>query len=411
MKLYAHQQKVLDLNKPKLLLAMDTGTGKSLTALELAWKNRCQSIVLICPKALKEKWDRDAMHYMYPDFRIYTKEEFSKKWQEIAKPDCVIVDEAHFFSGMKSAMSKNLKKFLKKNKVPFVWLLTATPYLSTPWNIYTLAGHLGYEWSYIDFKDKFFEDSYVAFGKLKRAIPTVKKGIEGEIAKLVNQIGFTIKIDECVDVPEQVYETEYFALTDEQKKLIEKVQLDDINPIVRFTKIHQVENGTLKGDGYVEDVLINSYKVDRILGLCEQNKKVAVVCRYNLQIEQLRQKLTDTFPKKKVFVINGEAKNRDEIVQEVERLEECVVLINASCSEGYELPSVGLILFASMSFSYKDYRQITGRFLRINKLKKNVFVHLITKNEDKASVDDAVFESIMNKQDFHLEIFAEQYKN
>jgi len=419
MQLYQHQQKVLELNKEKYLLAMDTGTGKSLTAIELAKKNNCKRVLLICPKALKEKWNRDLIRYEVKGSPlVLSKEEFSRKWTEVPEPDCVIVDEAHFFSGMTSAMYKNLLKFLKKHNVKFIWLLTATPYLSTPWNIYALANLLGNSWSYMRFKDMFFENSYITTGKVGddgkrelRAIPKIKKGIEGEIARLVNKIGFTIKIDECVDVPDQVYEIEQFPLTKDQKDLIKKVKLEDINPIVVFTKIHQVENGTLKGNEYVEDVTVDSLKNERILDFIQTNKKVAIVCRYNLQVKQLKNLIEKEYPNKKVFTITGEVKNRDEIVQEVERLDECVVIINASCSEGYELPSIGLILFASMSFSYKDYKQICGRFLRINKLKKNVFIHLVTTNGDDKSVDEAVYESIMNKQDFHMEIFAEEYKN
>jgi len=404
MKLYEHQNNILEKNPSKHLLALDTGTGKTLTSLALADKNKCKSVIIVCPKSLKEKWKRDIHESPYhnSNYLIISKEEFRRDWEKLEPyHDAIIVDEAHYFSGMTSQMSKSLRKFIRKNKMKYVWLLTATPYMSTPWNIYTLAGHLGYEWSYMTFKDKFFTYRYVG----RREVPVVREGIEPEIARLVNKIGTTVRIDECADIPEQVFETEKFALTKDQKKWIGEVDFQEINPIVRFTKFHQIENGTLKGDGYTTDLAIESDKNDRILDLCTENKKVAVICRYNLQIEILKNgTLAGLY--KPVFVINGAVKNKDEIVQKIDKLDECVVLINAACSEGYELPSIGVCVFASLSFSYKDYKQMLGRFLRINRLKKNVYIHLVT----VGSVDEAVYNAIMKKQDFDIEIFANQYR-
>lgn len=404
MKLYEHQKNILEKNPSKHLLALDTGTGKTLTSLALADRNKCKSVIIVCPKALKEKWKRDIHESPYhnSNYLIISKEEFRRDWEKLEPyHDAIIVDEAHYFSGMTSQMSKSLRKFIKKNKLKYVWLLTATPYMSTPWNIYTLAGHLGYEWSYMSFKDKFFTYRYVG----RREVPVVREGIEPEIARLVNKIGTTVRIDECADIPEQVFETEKFALTKDQKKWIGEMDFQEINPIVRFTKFHQIENGTLKGDGYTTDLAIESDKNDRIIDLCTENKKIAVICRYNLQIEILKNS-TLAGLSKPVFVINGAVKNKDEIIQNIDKLDECVVLINAACSEGYELPSIGVCVFASLSFSYKDYKQMLGRFLRINRLKKNVYVHLVT----VGSVDEAVYNAIMKKQDFDIEIFANQYR-
>jgi predicted helicase len=113
---------------------------------------------------------------------------------------------------------------------------------------------------------------------------------------------------------------------------------------------------------------------------------------------------TNSDIKKNVYMINGSVKNRDEITQQIEKDDECIVVINAACSEGYELPSIGTIIFASLSFSYKDYKQALGRFLRINKLKKNVYIHLVT----AGSVDEGVYNAIMKKQDFDIEIYANE---
>lgn len=407
MELYAHQKELLDRNPAKHLICFGTGLGKTLTSMELAYKNRCNSVLVICPKSLKEKWERDietarisrTKETNSKTWRVMSKEEFRKDWEKIDSYEAVIVDEAHYFSGISSQMSKNLTKYLKRWNTKYVWLLTATPYMSTPWNIYTLARHLGKEWSYGGFAEKFFTHRYVG----QRLVPVVKNGIEDDIALLVKSIGTTAKMEDCFDVPEQVFETEYISLTKAQEKAIKEAEQMEVLPIVRYTKVHQIENGCLKSDGYSPDVVFDDLKTERIIDLIETNPKVAVFCRYNLQIEALKQAIEKALPYKTIYVIQGDTKNKDTIVQEADRRADCCVLINSACSEGYELPSIPVCVFASLSFSYKDYEQGKGRFLRANKLKKNVYIHLVT----VGGVDEAVYNSIMKKQDFSLAIYAE----
>jgi superfamily II DNA or RNA helicase len=233
-------------------------------------------------------------------------------------------------------------------------------------------------------------------------VPMTRPHKEEELAELVKKIGDVVHIDECVDVPDQVFETRVFKTNKKQEKLMKDISLKETNPVVKFTKFHQIENGSLKGDEYNENVFIEADKHDHILELARENKKLAVFCRYNLQIDSLYSLIQSQLKDKLVYIIRGDVNNRDEIVQAVEKAEDCVILINSACSEGYELPSIGVVVFASLSFSFKDYVQAQGRFLRINALKKNVFIHLI----NEGSVDEAVFESISNKQDFDLAIYA-----
>jgi superfamily II DNA or RNA helicase len=395
--LYKHQQAFLDKNPNKRLLCWGTGSGKSLAAIEWA-KLRGGTCIVVVPKALKEKWRRDVKKYHAESMSwdVMSKEEFRAMWDKLVKPTSLIVDEAHYHSGINSLMSKNLYKFLKKHKLDNVLLLTATPYLSTPWNIYTLARHLGYNWNYMDFRQTFFQDRYIG----RRVVPEVKEGIEPAIAALVAGIGDVVRLDECVDVPDQVVESEMFKMTPAQEAA--KKAIIEVNPLVKFVKIHQIEQGCLKDDGYTGDKFYDCDKIDRILELAAGTPKIAIVCRYNLQIDAIYKALGQTELGQYTHIIRGETKNRDAVVASVEAASRAIVLINAECCEGYEISSVNLWLFASLSFSYKSYVQMMGRALRINNLKKNVYVHLVT----AGGVDQEVFNAIMAKQDFHLEIYA-----
>lgn len=393
--LYDHQKKLVQKNPRRHLLAHSTGTGKTITALSLANHNHVDALIIV-PKALKENWQRALLNFDGHQHMVISKEEFRKTWDDLPFFDAIIPDEFHFFANEKSQMSKAFRKYVKKHNPKYIWGLTATPYCSSAMNIYTLANHLGHNLNYWSFFNKFFYQ--VRMGT--RMVPVQRKDIQGELAELVKSIGSTVTLEECADVPDQVFETVYLELTKAQESAIK--QIDDSQAITRWTRKHTIENGIKIGDEYTMNQYFDCLKNDYIVSFAEENKKFAVFCRYNLQIEMLKNLLEKAG--KKVFVINGEVKNRDEVVQQIESSPECIAIIQASCSVGFEIPSVPIVIFASLSFSFIDYKQALGRVLRINRLKKNVYIHLII----KGGVDEDVYKCIMNKQDFSIAIYNKE---
>ena len=391
--LYAHQQKLLDYSPDKHLLAWECGTGKTRAVLSLA-KSKTNNILVVCPKSLKEQWREQC------SYDVMSKEEFKKSYKSIKKYDCLCLDEAHFFAGMqglkkKSQLLKSLLDYIKIHNPQYIYLLTATPYMSSPFNLYALSEILGYKLNYGQFKKMFFQE--VNMG-LRWPVPVVRKGIEPLIGQIVQKIGSTVKMSDCFDVPEQVFQTEYFELTKEQKKAIDS--LEDTAAIVRWTKVHQICGGTLKSDGYNEDKVFKNEKMPRILELAKENKKLVIVCRYNNEIDDLKDMLCEY----NVKVINGAVKDRDIIVKEAESANECIVIVNAFCSEGFEIPSFPLMIFYSLDFSLKNFVQICGRILRANKLKKNVYKFLVVKK----TIDEDVKKSMEKKENFQVEIYEKR---
>jgi len=397
VKPYLHQQKLIDINPKKYLIAHSCGLGKTQTSLFLAQKNN-QTALIAVPKGLKENWKR-AIQEFNPNHLIISKEDLRKNWDIIPYYNTIILDEFHFWANLKSQMSKSLQKYIKKHNPEYIYGLTATPFCSSPFNIFALAKHLGHNWNYWEFFNRFFYQ--VSMGS--RTVPVQRKGIENEIADLVKQIGDTCKMEDCVDVPDQIFETVYFELTPSQKKGIKEI--DDSESIVRWTRTHTIEQGLKIGDEYIPNQYFNSLKNDYIASFSDENHKFAVICRYNMQIYMLR----DILEKKgkTVFVINGEVKNRDEIVQKVENSVSCVILIQADTAIGFEIPSVSIMIFASLSFSFVAHEQSIGRIHRINRLKKNLYQYLIV----KGGVDEDIFNCILQKKNFDIAIYDRELYN
>lgn len=327
---------------------------------------------------------------------VFTKEEFKKCHKTLARYDQIIVDEVHngfLTPHFGSQMSKALRDYIKKHKVPRILLLSATVYTSSPWNIYQLATLLGYKWNWYKFKYTFFTD--IRMGR--RMIPVPKKGIEAKLAQITKKIASVVNIYDVLDVPLQQHcDPEYFALTEEQERAI-KDNYDPV-PIVRYTKQHEIENGILIGNEFKQNETYENDKIERIKAICEENKKVAIVCRYNAQIDYIRDVLKEYSP----LIIRGDIKDRDNVCRRAEEAERVVILIQADSSLGYELPSFPVCVFASMSYSYVNWEQMTGRFLRMNKPSRTTFMYLLTEGD---SVDQGVYNAIKRKEDFKIELF------
>ena len=399
-KLRPHQEKIFNENPTRTLLALEMRVGKSPLAIRLAAKN-CVSCLVIVPKPLLEQWreyiklwdDKGIM------WQVIGKEQFRIKWKELQGYDGIIGDEIHRMGGnYKSKFFKALMSYKKKFAVKKLWMLSGTPFSNNSWSVYSLGLLLDRKWNWFEWRNKFFYMVQMGI----RQIPIQKTGIEKEMAQIIKSLGYVLKLSDIVEVPDDEFINEFFDLNASQKALI-KETFDPL-PIVRFTRQHSIESGCIKGDGYIPDRIVNASKTDRILELAEENSKMAVVCRYNLQIENYHQTLKANGYK--VFVINGATKNRNEVIKEIDKTDKCIVLIQSQCSDGYSLKSINLMVFASMSFSFVDYKQMLFRLKDMDKKTGDTYIHLLTR--DKGSVDQGVYDSVKRKEDFNCEIFKKQ---
>jgi len=394
MELYKHQQEIVTLNPSKHGLFWETGTGKTLAAIKLCSTG---TTLVVCPKSLKDKWADDILQSAdnSVDFMVVSKEEFKKKHLTL-RCDNLIIDEIHYFLGYTSAMFKNTIAFLNRVKPTRFYGLSATPYRSTPFNVYCLARLFGKDWGWFAFKKHFFYD--IPMGRIK--VPQQKPNTDGELQKIIQGFGSFVKLNDCVDIPEPVFETELFDVTKEQMKGFD--EHFDVLPIVRYTKEHQICGGILKDEGYGEQ-RYKSEKFARLLDLIKENKKVVVVCRYNAELDMIYKAIHDG--KRFIYIINGETPNKQSVIDIANSKDDAIMLINASCSVGYELPTFPAIIFYSLSFSFVDYVQMLGRIQRINKIQKCFYLHLVV----KGTVDYDIFERItVDRKDFQADLYGEK---
>jgi superfamily II DNA or RNA helicase len=398
--LFRHQQALVDKFPKRHLMAWQVRTGKTLTSIHLANKANLSTLIIV-PKGLKKQWGEEILeHATLPKVLVLTKEEFRRDAKSLPKFDTLIVDEAHHFSGMKSILSRYLEAYIKKHNPEHVYLLTGTPYRSTPWNIYRLAAILGHKWNYAEFRRQFFYEKYLGKG----VVFVPKPNCQEALAEMVREIGSIVRLEDCTDMPKDpVPIITKVKATPEQLALMAEVAQNESNPLVRFGKYHQIASGILIGNEYEESREVPSGKDTLILDRVAEHERALIFCRYNLQIDRYAKLLKENdIP---YIIINGKTKDIDAAREAVRNLRYGAALINMSMSEGYDFSGYSYTAYASMSYSYLDFEQSQGRTKHILKTVPNMYEIFIT----EGSADEPVAENIENKQSFSEAIFTREH--
>lgn len=422
MKLYAHQQKIVDEDPSKCGLFLGTGSGKTRTALLLARGK----ILVICPKTQKEdgNWEREAQS-LYDDSRVprrtsltvLSKETFRRDYKKLGRFDTVIVDECHTMLGVQpsvryrnrvpepktSQLFEALDGFLRVMKPDRLYLCTATIIRSpmTVWGAYRLLNPTkdGSTFrGFLAFRDKY----YMKLPMPGRDVwnPRTNSDLKDDLAAMVRRLGYVGRLEDFFDVPDQVFRTDRIELTDMQKKRLKDMVIEYPDPLVRTGKQHQIENGCLAGDEFNAPEIYPNAKIDKILDYALEFPRMIVFAKYTVQIVQIAAHLRAAGVP--AWELTGQTMNRDEVLAYAKE-NDGVLVCQAQISAGWELPNTPVMIFASRTYSWVDYEQSFGRIQRANNIKKNLYINLVT----KGGVDEAVDKALQNKSDFSERIYAE----
>lgn len=417
MQLYSHQQKIIDENPLKCLLALGTGTGKTRVALELAEGKT----LVICPKQQKldQTWQNNAKKFkLNKDITVVSKEEFRRDWEKIPKFDTVICDEAHTLLGIlpdtrekrghtipkSSQLFEAILYYLRRNPPTRLYLCSATP-VSKPMHLFALGVLLG-KWSmdrFYQFREKFYYA--VKIGQRRIFLPRANSVLKERLAELTKSLGYTGTLNDFFDVPDQTHHTVYVELTREQKEALREIKNMEADALVKRAKQRSIENGVLytkrvekitnREERLVDFAqLFPTQKIDYIIERAIEFPKLLIFANYTAQIKHISNTLKDLGYN--VSELTGQTKDRENLIKDAENSTACIVIAQCAISEGYELPSFPCVIYASKSYRFTNYDQSLGRVLRSNALKKNLYIHLLVKD----SIDELCHKTILQGADF-----------
>ncbi len=423
MKLYSHQQKIIDEDPKRCGLFLGTGSGKTRIALLLAEGKT----FVVCPKTQREdqNWERELTKIRkemmatqgvlrLTSLRVISKEEFRAIADSLEPCDTLIFDEGHTILGMTpnlrtrkgkavpkaSQLYEAAEAYIARCKPSRLYLVTAT-ITKSPMTVFAAGRLLGKIPGDMSHFYTFRHTYYTKLPMPGREVwaPKYTKEVKDSLAAIVKDMGYIGRLEDFFDVPEQTFRTMHIELNDKQKRRIKDMTLEYPDPIVRVGKRHQIENGVLNGNEFEAPQYFDNGKIDAILDLAAEFPRMIVFCKYREQIGQLEAALKKE--KYSVLTLTGDTENRGAVIATANAYD-AVLIVQSQISAGWEVPNTPVMVFASRTYSLVDYIQGLGRIQRADHIKKNLYINLVV----KGGVDEALDKALSNKQDFHERLYA-----
>ena len=419
--LFQYQKDLIEKYKPKKKwgLWLGTGTTKTVIALKMA---EGKTLVIV-PKILRmgRVWEKTNEEFeTNVDLTVVSKEEFKKKQKELTGFQTVIVDEAHyFFSGLSpetkvvkgvsipkmSQLFMSLVEFIKRENPEKLYLLTATPF-SKPMSVFAVGLLFGVftREQFWTFRARYYTEVKMGFRSMW--LPKKDSRSYQELLHILSKLGIFGKLSDFFDVPEQTEIVKFCYLTPEQKKEIAEIKQTEADPMAVRARIRTIENGILYQDSIVSmqgkeitmgksTKFFKNEKIAHILELAQEFEKMVIFANWTGQIQYIENVLKDEGYT--VLLLTGQSKNRETVIEEAEKAEKVIIIIQSTISAGYGLPSFPCCVFASKNWQHLHYDQAKGRILRAGHLKKILYGHLVLKD----GVDEDCHKSIMGGKDFY----------
>jgi len=362
-----HQARIIAENPKKALLVHEMRTGKSLIGAH--WidnPSQAGNTYIICPKQLKKDWQA-----MGTKATVLSKEEFKKQAASIENPTAIVVEEAHYFAAPlfikgRSQLAAALYNLLREYPECHVLLLTATPLRQNAWSLHTLLCYIGVYHDWKAWRKEFFE--YVKLPFLPYPAWMPRSDWRAKIRPYVERHCDIVSLRDIVD--------ELPPLSPVYIDVKHKPYKKPDDEIVTWTHEHQYEQ-----EGKAAEIAKLGYR------------KVIVVAHYTAQIDALEKELSKEKP---VYVLDGRTKDASAVKQAAQEADDCYFIVQASMGFGFDGWMFGALVFASMSHSFVNYTQMTGRLRHTDHLASYNIYYLLGGRWDRR-----ILSSIEKGEDFN----------
>jgi superfamily II DNA or RNA helicase len=367
---------------------MDTGTGKTIMALEhhkKFFKDKPLLVVAPASKINEGGWQRTiAEHYQDVLYSTCTYNMLPKVWTQY-RDWFVVFDECHRLKSSTGVWGKagyNLTKIASG----FI-LLSATPIPN------------GWEDSINYFKMFGLTKNKTQFIK-NNAITSMDYGYleiigwrnENKLTNMWKSISHRLSKDEATDLPPLVFEEVHFKVSNIYKiikkdRVFKNVLYDNQ---MKWRHGLRLNTSLDKKIEYIKEFVENT------------NDNIVIFYNYDEEIKQLEKAIQN----KTVYICNGTTKNYPK-KDEWNRIKNTVTLANyKSGSEAVEFTYANIIVYFSPTESYTEFYQSYGRCYRNGQTQKVTAYKFITDN----TIEADIYKSLDNKQDFNFNLWEKEKK-
>jgi SNF2 family DNA or RNA helicase len=417
------------------------GLGKTVTALwaydYMRHVKLVKKALIVCPLSTMERTWADEVFKTFPHLDYAVVYGTREKRKKILKQDVdlyiintdgiktiaddlkdrpdinlIIVDEIAMFRNSSTDRWKTLNNICNKQTPRRIWALTGSPVPNEPTDA----------WAQCRLVTPTSEDVPKYFGKFRDLVMRqispfkwVPKDNALEVVRRCMQPAIRFSLDDCVDLPEQIFEHRDVEMSTEQKKaykeMLTKLTADvveerlnqangvqtitAVNDAVKANKLVQIACGVAYGQDGEEIIIPSNHRIE-VLKECidESEGKVLVFVPLTGVLNHLKEELSKHYT---VEVVCGETKKheRDQIFSAFQNTPEPRVLLAnaATMSHGLTLTAATNIIWYAPVYSGEIYEQACARVRRPGQKKTTVIVHIAA-----SEIERRIYSRLKSKQ-------------
>lgn len=344
----------------------------------------------------------------------------------LTKYRCMLaVDESTTIKSGTAARTKILIALGKR--AAYRRIMTGNPIPNGPLDLYSQAeflqkGLLGFS-SVFGFRNRFAVMQDMNFGS--KSFKKIVGYRDQEVLKqLMRQFSFIIKKEDCLDLPEKIYQTVDVEMSTEQKKAYDDmcrdafILLGDGRTVsaemvmTQLTRLHQIACGFMQTDSGVAEFPGINKRIEAMMGQIEQAEgKVIIWAAYRRNVEQIVSALQTTYGKESVETFYGgsDSRNRPLATAKFQDPTSPVRFMVANPQAGKfgnTWTQGTTVIYFSNSYNLEDRDQSEDRSHRIGQKSNVVYVDLRCPN----TVDDRIIRVLKSKKKLTDQIVQSNWK-
>lgn len=406
----------------------DTGTGKTLMGLEIA--SHFNKTLILCPLSVIETAWVDDCNKFYPkkkivncwsnsrkgrinslneeaDFYVMNYESYKILKNEIRthKFDCMIIDESSCMKNMGSQITSMILEMT--SVIPHRFVLSGCPTPNHNSEIFPQMKFVNNEIfgnNYYGFLARYFHQDM--------ANPHVwfqtDEDKERYNLRLSEQSIF-LKKEDCVDLPDKIFQVRRFNLSNEQRKYYDEMINDiqsHINELSKFEftaklmKLREITSGFVYPKEKGTDVIkIQSNKINALAETLNEigDKQVIIWCQFQYEIESLAKQFDGVG-------LTSKTKNRDNTIRDFRDGKIKYLFTHPQLlGKGVTFVNCTYNIYYSLSFSYEEFKQSQDRIHRIGQTNKCTYIIL----QANDTIDEKIYDCLQRKKSAVDELYNE----
>ena len=419
-------------------LFMDMGTGKTRVCIELVYlrRKKIKNVIWFCPVSLKEtinyeinKHSSGENIYMFGNktnsqtipsdsfWYIIGIESMSSSARTIlatlnivGEDSFVVVDESSYIKGHKSNRTKWITDISKVARYRIV--LTGTPISQGVIDLYSQLRFLspkilGYN-SFYAFAANHLEYSEKYPGLI------VKSHNTEYIAAKIKPYVYQIKKNECLDLPDKLYESCCFSMTDEQRcyyemaknEILMNIEYDKFESytIFRlFTALQQITSGFWNRKDEIKNkfnlIEFEHTRIQTFMDIIEKipdNEKIIIWAKFHYDINSIARELSKTYGAGSVCQHHGKIPplKRSKEIEQFRDKARFFIGSPSSGGFGLTLNEASYTIYYNNNFKYQIREQSEDRNHRIGQKKAVTYIDITCVD----SIDERICNALEKKE-------------